>query len=196
VTGLRIAANRMRISPVINSPVIRKRAAGKSVNSGCGKCGPASMRWPAHMLRSCRCAQRELLAPFCARPAAAPVPLCCSPGRCGHQRRPATAGRARLLASAAAAASRVPRPVWRVAFVAPFLRIGMCISNLRVNHILHRISDGCALAGPAGRGSANWQTIAGFGVPGRRVHAMTGNRLIRTNGLRIGLVQGPSSAIA
>jgi hypothetical protein len=131
---------------------------------------------------------------FCSRPAAAPIPLrpiplrpdpapprsrlpgpgCLGPDRRGWWGAAARAGRARLLASAAAAASRVPWPVSRVAFPAPFLGIGMCISHLRVNHNLPRISDSCALADRAGRGQRKLANDCRFCVTGRRIHAMTG----------------------
>jgi hypothetical protein len=43
-----------------------------------------------------------------------------------------------------------------------------CASCVCVNHSLHRISDSCVLAGQAGPGQCNWQTIAGSAS--RQVH--------------------------
>lgn len=179
----------MRISPGINFPVTWKWAVRKPVKQGARQMRSdwraALLYCPAHncpahtaqLIRNCpgRSARARAAAPIPLRRG----PLRRSPGGRGPDRRgrrgaATRAGRARLLASAAAAASRVPRPVSRVAFLAPFLEIGMCISLLRVNHNLHRISDSCALAGRAGRRQRKLANDCRFGVTGGRIHAMTG----------------------
>jgi hypothetical protein len=155
-----------------------KRRSGKPRNSMRGNAVQPARAAAAHNALLVTPARAILLALSCSRcPARSGLPARVRRLRSAAARAaapsaacPARAGRARLLASAAPAASRVPRPAAR-ARSGPFPGIGMCVSHLRGSQ-LPRISDSCALAGRDGTGQRNWQTIA-VRYPGRRSHAMT-----------------------